>query len=584
MSVVQVAVPLLRGKRRFHIDKGRPWSIVEHTILAALAEKPYRAIDLAEEANLPRRLVIELVVRLMRAGWVELTQKTDGVLFSASERGKAAAKQDELPIVPKRMNRWIGFVIDQITGTIYRTREMPPFERHVLIERAKTEPIIWIDQPRQDVEPNLKDIVGSLFHEDEHFVGLDQVGDRFVHRFALVTVKDGQIDGLAKRAPQQFREIVLKAALQTDPELGAMVTAFKASPPPALSETKINEPIDVTFAHDDLVLGGQAHKEIFEDTIQRAKHRMIIHSTFVSQSSLEDWLPKLYNAAQRGVKIDILWGESDEKKEVNKTRATVLDLRKKIEIDGLTQSIRVHTFTTGSHAKFIIADKGRSDRFIGILGSCNWLSSGFHSFEASARLRDPAILGLLTFQLVELSRGASGHWTALSSDFYRLAETISKMPRPTGPKAKASIVLGSAHKHYVRDARDNSKSEIFVTSHRFGVGGRQSVIVPALAAAEARSIKTNVFYGIASGKGAANLVAANTIGNADSGVQIKAVHNPRLHAKILGWDDDNLVLTSQNWLSADPGDVDPLQEIGIFVKSTGIARMVRERFNSVKVD
>ena len=80
------------------------------------------------------------------------------------------------------------------------------------------------------------------------------------------------------------------------------------------------------------------------------------------------------------------------------------------------------------------------------------------------------------------------------------------------------------------------------------------------------------------------MVAANTIENAASGVQIKAIYNPRLHAKILGWDDDNLVLTSQNWLSADPGDVDPLQEIGIFVKSTGIARIVRERFNSVKVD
>ena len=39
MSVVRVAIPMLRGKRRFHIDKGRPWSIVEHVVLAALVER-----------------------------------------------------------------------------------------------------------------------------------------------------------------------------------------------------------------------------------------------------------------------------------------------------------------------------------------------------------------------------------------------------------------------------------------------------------------------------------------------------------------------------------------------------------------
>jgi hypothetical protein len=70
----------------------------------------------------------------------------------------------------------------------------------------------------------------------------------------------------------------------------------------------------------------------------------------------------------------------------------------------------------------------------------------------------------------------------------------------------------------------------------------------------------------------------------EAGIRIRAVHNPRLHAEMLGWDDDDLIITSQNWLSADPSDVDPRREIGVFIRSVGIARMTRERFESIRVD
>ena len=46
---------------------------------------------------------------------------------------------------------------------------------------------------------------------------------------------------------------------------------------------------------------------------------------------------------------------------------------------------------------------------------------------------------------------------------------------------------------------------------------------------------------------------------------------PRLHAKVLAWDNDNLAVTSQNWLSADPSDAARRSEIGVFVESNRIA-------------
>jgi cardiolipin synthase len=74
MSVVRVAVPVLKGKRKFFLEKGRPWSVVEQVFLVALVNQPATVDTLAQDANVPRRLVLEALIRLMRAGWVELHQ------------------------------------------------------------------------------------------------------------------------------------------------------------------------------------------------------------------------------------------------------------------------------------------------------------------------------------------------------------------------------------------------------------------------------------------------------------------------------------------------------------------------------
>ncbi len=56
-----------------------------------------------------------------------------------------------------------------------------------------------------------------------------------------------------------------------------------------------------------------------------------------------------------------------------------------------------------------------------------------------------------------------------------------------------------------------------------------------------------------------------------SGVKLRPVYIPRLHAKLLAWDDDALAITSQNWLSADPSDNTPLRELGLFINAPRVA-------------
>ena len=41
-----------------------------------------------------------------------------------------------------------------------------------------------------------------------------------------------------------------------------------------------------------------------------------------------------------------------------------------------------------------------------------------------------------------------------------------------------------------------------------------------------------------------------------------------------------MVITSQNWLSSDPPDSAPRQEIGVFLQGRGLADSVVERFQA----
>ena len=67
---------------------------------------------------------------------------------------------------------------------------------------------------------------------------------------------------------------------------------------------------------------------------------------------------------------------------------------------------------------------------------------------------------------------------------------------------------------------------------------------------------------------------------AQAGLEVKPVHKPRIHAKVLGWDDDSLAVSSLNWLSADPSEAAPYREIGVLVHAPKIADNFVRRFEA----
>lgn len=572
MSVVRVAVPVFRGKRRFHLLKGRPWSPIEHLILQALVNSPRTAAALATESGLPRRLVIEVLIRLMRADWVELSFQATETLFQATTAGRDKANLDELPSVQRALTRWMTFVIDRVTGMTFRGRELQIFEKHIVQQRAEKERIVWLAASSAVFQEEPRAIFSALLDEDETIVDVDAAGDRLADRVALVLVRNGKVEGLPRSAGD-LETAVLDAASKA-----SSISSLSETPPikPPVAARRIDEvtpmPRPISFQSSDVILGGDAHESAFVNLMKRARHRVIIHSTFVSQSSLDFAVPLIVDAARRGVHIDVFWGQNEDKPEVQATRELLAAAREKFYDLSLGNLVTIHSFSTNSHAKILIADDGHLGRDIAIVGSCNWLYSGFKSFEASIRLRDPEVVADVLDIVADLSRGRDGLWKPITVKLSTLAREIRGRSRLAGARAEGCLVLGAQHGHFVRQARDSAQKRIFVSSHRLGLAARQAIIIPAVAAArDRRGVQAQVFFGRPTGNMTGDMAAGMTLDVGKEGVQIRSVYEPRLHAKILAWDDDAAVITSQNWLSSDPAESSLLQEIGVYIRASRIA-------------
>ena len=274
-------------------------------------------------------------------------------------------------------------------------------------------------------------------------------------------------------------------------------------------------------------------------------------------------MPSLIEAVKKGAKVDILWGQNEKAADGRSTFKVATKLREEIAASGFSNVLRVHPFSTRSHAKLIICDEGNPNRLVAIVGSCNWFYSNFTSFDVSARLRDPEIVSDVLFQVAELSRGIERHWTNVTDEFARLAVNVRQQPNPGGARAIGTLVTGPEHGRFVREARDRAKSRIFVMSHRLGAASKAFILPPTQAAAEIRDLDVKIYYGVVNPEmhdDAPKLISAA----AAAGVRLRPVYNPTIHAKVLAWDDDYLLITSRNWLSADSSESNPLGEIGLY--------------------
>lgn len=209
---------------------------------------------------------------------------------------------------------------------------------------------------------------------------LESTPDRLVDGFGVVTVKDGQIEGLPARAHEELRAAVLaKVAAFTSSKGGRKAAAAEPSIRSASAQGK---EIDGLFEHGDLLLDGEEHRAALLKALAVATELVIVHSTFISAQGWKQILPAMIGAAARGTTVQVVWGQSDDQNETSSSRVEATALKAAIREVERSDKILVHPFTTGSHSKILVSDNGQG-RWSALVGSCNWLSTDFTSFESS---------------------------------------------------------------------------------------------------------------------------------------------------------------------------------------------------------
>src|SRR5436190_14570009 len=195
MTIVYAAFPVWRGSRRFFFEKGRRWSVIEHLLLDSVSRQPSSAADISGKSGLPRRVIVEAFIRLMRAGWVEIAATAAGPIFKATAIGLTKAPLEQLPAATVIEPHWRSFAIERVTGGVFRARELDIRTWGRLPPDTDEQTLVQIPGSIT-AETDLSAVFTALEGEDEMIVGINKSVEKLVERYALVTVRDGKIEGL----------------------------------------------------------------------------------------------------------------------------------------------------------------------------------------------------------------------------------------------------------------------------------------------------------------------------------------------------------------------------------------------------
>lgn len=577
-ELIYVALPVIQQSYEFQLEKGRRWNVVEHMILQSVCASGQTAGDISQSGNMPRRVALEALIRLMRAGWVELLTKGNQVLFVPTIRGHEVAKLPELPMTSETMNRRISFAVDLITGTIFKKRDLKLMREDEWTKFCKDKNSKEIQRPEmQDVDfGHSASIMRTLVRDDEKVIRIKPSQHPHLNRLAIITVRGVNVDGLPSQMNESLLSILLKAASEKNVETSSSSSVLPVTITPIRSTAKMRPTRNVDIRQTDYLLGGQEHQEFLNKTLLKARKIVIIHSTFLRCDAGLAFTESLRTAINRGVKVHIFWGQSDEPGKLSSSRKEAEDLRSELLAQGLHPNVIVHNASTGSHSKIIVADNGGLG-YIAAIGSCNWLSTGFTSYEASVVLRDHGLVSDVLFELSEMSRPSNRDFPEISTHFLELARQLLLRPSRSGG-ARVKILLGQEHDDCVLETRDKAQNQVDVISHRLGVRAFPSIVLPMIAAATHRGISTKLYYSQSVKPVTLEDAQKTKISISHEGINLSAVRRPIVHAKMLLRDDDFSVITSLNWLSADVRPDQKHQEIGVAIESSNTARFLREQF------
>lgn len=561
-----VYLPLFKVAVSYLVRQGRAWTALEHAILHKLGQSPETAAELISLSGMPERLVFQALLELMSEGWVVLNTAGKTVSFEATPAGVKAAAMATLPVRTSTTKRYDTLCIDRMVGGTLDPDHL------VLVHKEKIPADAFVLNPhtfRPQLSPS--ETLDRLYLlENETFE--DWIDHRLQTQnlYAALKISGDRIEGLPSYASVALQMAIYKDFLERAPEV-------RDETDPTDEPAFVPKTFDCAVTEQDLCVGPEEHRAVLERVLAEAKSTVVIHSCFVSVNTIKWLLPHLTAAAERKVTVDLLWGlryadAADwAKSSINDTREILSRIPSK-----LAPYIRFAERESGSHAKVIVADSGPKHRFEAYIGSCNWLSTQFDAVDVSLRVDNPRLLSRLVGVLATLRIPTSGEWDPDVHRLVRLKVALDGLPPIEGP-ARVSFVIDREHLALVRLARDSAQRRVVSSCDLLGPAGETSVFVPMRSPAESGVAVELVFNRPTLTMSERDVAAAEADLTA-RGITLKRLR-ASLHAKFMLWDDEDLCITSFNWLAATHDAWKPTAaEIGLFVTGAKLNAALLARF------
>lgn len=577
-----IAIPVFHLSCKVGIDKGRAWSVVDELLLWRVDRAPETIAGLVTASGLPRSLVVASLARMMRFRMVEVSVAGGTAAFKSSPFGKGLVGE-ELPYFPKRISRRVSFVVERATGELLRRRDVRLLSLAALERERRTGidvRLVHVEggEPPMSPEANLGRLAAlAVRGHDERLANVDATtASRRDNELLVVDVVDGVVSGLPGEVGDRLRSLASRLARE---KAAGDITIRYAGPTPIAATGPTRIPCDIV--RDDVVVGGAAHKAAFLSLLEQAQRRVVVHSTFLAVEKFEALREAFRAACRRGVLFDILWGAESDDDTVSKNGLSAAKINELIRDDlDLAGRVRVHLRSTGSHAKVVLCD-GASSQWTAVVGSCNWLLSPFRSVELSAVLRAPHAVADVVNAVARLVGRRGNAFDELGSELSLLASNLRDLPAVSGASGAATLVAGETHERIVRSASGSAKQRLVIGSHRLGATARSGALLQGATAAARSGAKATLIYSTASGPLSPADADALRREMDSEGVTVSRARSPKLHAKFLLWDDNDIVVTSFNWASASVDSTFPEAEIGVHLHAPGLAADVLRRLQDL---
>lgn len=609
--------PFAAGNHQLTFRKNKYWNIVDHLILRSIAEKQYTIEELAEFSGIKRQILVQLLIPFLKLGWIELLQELGTIRARITDRGKIISKYVELPSPKKEFTTRRDFLVNLLNGNYIGLINHPNIisynrnEINELIQSWTDKQYLLIPSINSPYILDTKAMEEAVTQPDEVFLSMPDPIDRSlsINKYLIFNVRSNNTgldisfhenylnpiasSDLINIFGDSFKKSLITRVQQTLLETGKVDGRIQVTQ--NWGDTEIGVDVDSTskkyFIQEDkvsMVLGGEKHKTIFIDIIHSCKNYLIVHSTFIRPSILNDFLDELLLAVKRGVKVIILWGKDDfdsptiksqELKNLDQIRTKFRELYEKYD-----EKIILHNIQTGSHSKYILWDT--DTEHCTLIGSCNWFFSGYNRYEASVLIKDNSFTREMVEISASLSTGAKLTSNYLSRELLVLAGSIRHSKEPlenTDRMAEVCLLHKGHHLKYIQNAKQ-AKIRVTLLSDKITPNLHRS-IWDTLSTC---NVKISAFYSSVD-KDVFNHNQVNQFSQKlakESENIILKLHSPpsgnKNHSKVLAWDKNHIVISSLNWMSSDASGAyknnDIYHELGVYILKDKIEQEFHNHF------